>query len=308
MDIAPTLIQDFDKGNFLEVIDKTKDSTAPEELVLRVSSFMMLNRYQEALECLLKNRPLLFAFNPAKCIETNIQLRVASHQYDEALADVEYYRNANYVSQEIEELIAKLPKVIRDAERYELIGGKTNAESMNTIMENARVSDDQNFILLALTKLAANPKEIPFYINDYLYFLKGDTREDVKSFALMLLKMSNFDKEVRFTKHGKNYGTIPSYLDLPFMDERYQEMVRSLNEYKEDQTIARVSTGLFTDYVLRIYPDDWCKKGEEDKFRVALFSIAADYTGQAFDTSPYQMEEILGLKLQIKSIIERKVQ
>lgn len=307
METRAEIKQYFSNNEYNKVVELTEVTYTTEETVLRISSLVMLERWEEALKCFLENRSEIYFLNPLDAIEMNMSLRVSLHQYDEAHEDVNYYRNEKYISQQVEEVIAGLDKKLREAEKYELLEHNKSPKSMDEVMEKARTTDDQTFIMLALSQLSQHQEDIPFYTNDYLNFLIGDYQPDIKSFALMLLNLSKYDKIVSFDKFGKHYETNPNYLTLPFMDERYGETIKSIESGHHDQSVARVAINLFTQYVLSIFPDEWCIEGEEDKIKVAFLSLGASYMNTPYDPSPYDLLEIESIKAKIKAIIERKV-
>ena len=68
---------------------------------------------KEALAYLLKNRELLWSWNPLFTMKYDFECRFVLGQFDEAYEDLNYFNNLNYVSQEVEEYLRSAPKRIR---------------------------------------------------------------------------------------------------------------------------------------------------------------------------------------------------
>lgn len=266
----------YEKGDYAAVLELTKDSKEPQFVFFRISSFINVQKVKEALSCLLDNRQSLFYFSPIKTIEANITCRCYLKEFDEAYEDVEYYRNEKYISQEVEEVIAGLKDRIRDEEKASIL--EREPEEIDELIRTIRRAKDDETILFSLTKMAKFPKDLPYCDKMLISLLKEKHSSDVKSFALMLLKMAGYDKEVTFEKRGKKYALVPLYLTLPFMDEAIKDEMSLMQSLTKDSTISKVATSLFNQYTMEIYPDNWMEEeGNETLIAVSFLSLAMDY-------------------------------
>lgn len=266
----------YENGDYGTVLEITKDSKEPQFLFFRISSFINMKKERNALNCLLDNRQSLFYYSPLKTIEANISLRSYLREFDEAYEDIEYYRSEKYISQEVEEVIAGLKERVRDEEKASIL--EREPEEIEELLRTIRKAKDDETILFSLTKMAKFPKELPYCDKTLIGLLKEKHSSDVKSFALMLLKMAGYDREVTFEKRGKKYALVPLYLTLPFMDEAIKDELNLINSLTKDSTIAKVASSLFNQYAMEIYPDDWMEeKGDETLIAASFLSLAMDY-------------------------------
>ncbi len=286
----------FEAEDYSKVVELTKDNKDPKALFFRISSLINLKKERQALDCLLNNRQCLFYFSPLKTIDANITLRCFLKEFDEAYEDVEYYRNEKYMSQQVEEMIAGLKDRIRDEEKASLL--ERDPDGIDELIRTIRNAKDDDTILYALPKMAKFPNDLPYCSKLLISILQGNHSSDVKSFALMLLKMAGYDKEVTFSKRGKKYATVPLYLTLPFMDEACKDELSLIRSLTKDSTIGKVSSSLFNQYVMEIYPDDWMEeKGDETLIAASFLGLAMDYLhipngnlAESLDVRPIDLE------------------
>lgn len=266
----------FDKGDYEEVISLTSKSDEPSILLFRISSFINLKKEKEALNCLLDNRQSLFYFSPLKTIECNISLRCYLREFDEAYDDIEYYRNEKYISQEVEEVIASLKDRIREEEKNDAL--HDDPDDIDELVLKIKRAKDDDTILFYLTKMAKFKDDLRDCSRVFINILKEKHSSTVKSFALILLKMAGYEKEVTFEKRGKKYALIPIYLTLPFMDDGIKEEISLIRSLTKDSTIGKVACQLFNQYTLEIYPDPWLEEaGDETLYATAFLALAMDY-------------------------------
>ncbi len=299
----------FETGDYSAVVELTKDSKDPKALFFRISSLINLKKERNALNCLLDNRQCLFYFSPLKTIDANITLRCFLKEFDEAYDDVEYYRNEKYMSQQVEEAIAGLKDRIRDEEKASLL--EHDLDGVDELIKTIRKAKDDDTILCALPKLAKFPNDLPYCAKMLIEILEGNHSSEVKSFALMLLKMAGYDKEVTYCKRGKKYATVPLYLTLPFMDEGCKGEISLIKSLSKDSTVVKVASSLFNQYVTEIYPDDWMEnRGDELLIAASFLGLAMDYLqiqngnlSESLDVPPNDLERT---KKAIQTVFEAK--
>ena len=109
MDSLKSLI---DQKNYDLVIKLTETSTSSNDLFYRISAFICLGKYEEALYVIQDNQKTL-EINLASLINAHINLLCALNRFDQAYTTLDYYANLPYQSQVVEELLQKIsPYVI----------------------------------------------------------------------------------------------------------------------------------------------------------------------------------------------------
>ena len=113
MDSLKSLI---DKKEYELVIKLTEGSKVPNDLFYRISAYIYLGKYEEALFVIQDHQQILES-NLVSLINAHINLLCALGRFDQAHATLDYYANLPYQSQEVEEILRKMPEVIELEEK-----------------------------------------------------------------------------------------------------------------------------------------------------------------------------------------------
>ena len=97
MDSLKTLI---DKKEYELVIKLTEGSKVPNDLFYRISAYIYLGKYEEALFVIQDHQQILES-NLVSLSKAHINLLCALGRFDQAHATLDYYSNLPYQSQEV---------------------------------------------------------------------------------------------------------------------------------------------------------------------------------------------------------------
>ena len=168
---------------------------------------------KEALAYLLKNRELLWSWNPLFTMKYDFECRFVLGQFDEAYEDLNYFNNLNYVSQEVEEFLRSAPKRIREAEKDSFPQAREmEVEEIQSILH----SEKDSIALLSLLNRIKNHDLMPYLQDLHALIADDSVDDDVKSYVLMLLSAHHDQATVSFQKGGKKFTLIPAEVRMPY--------------------------------------------------------------------------------------------
>ena len=245
-----------------------------EKTFIEVAALLQEGKGLEAMKALEANRELLFSYDPEKTLRAYFELRFLLKQFDEAYEDYAYFSSLPYVSQEIEEILRALPKLIRANEL-----ASASSKSFDEEVAHAALTDgeDPYAILGVLQQL--KDRDITPFLDEIRALLSSDIHEDVKTFALLLLTEKNVDDEFLLLKKGKSYKLNPSKLGNPFQEQGYLSARKYIGTLK-DSGLSSVMAQLLDQLALSSYPERIFDIAESEEFLAALEEIAYAYLGQ----------------------------
>ena len=257
----------LEERKFQEVLDLTRKSTKSEELFFRLSAFMALGKLKEAIECIENNRVIL-QDNLPWLMRLHIELLCLDGRFDEAFDEVKYYENLPYDSQESEEVLKTLPKIIRE---YETSKSHLAMEKEEIIKGLASKSSDD--VLASLDAL--RDKDLtPYYI--FLQkILTSFPKQAIRSFALLLLVQRAVNKSFKFNNMGEVIDVNPSLLKPPFVDDDFEKVVKRMQEEYKDPSITQNAISLLSSYLIYIYPKT--VDLNDDTLVDALYHLSCEY-------------------------------
>lgn len=257
----------LEERKFQEVLDLTRKSTKSEELFFRLSAFMALGKLKEAIECIENNRVTL-QDNLPWLMRLHIELLCLDGRFDEAFDEVKYYENLPYDSQESEEVLKSLPKIIRE---YETSKSHLAMEKEEIIKGLASKSSDD--VLASLDAL--RDKDLtPYYI--FLQkILTSFPKQAIRSFALLLLVQRAVNKTFKFNNMGEVIDVNPSLLKPPFVDDDFEKVVKRMQEEYKDPSITQNAISLLSSYLIYIYPKT--VDLNDDTLVDALYHLSCEY-------------------------------
>ncbi len=262
----------YESGEYEALLKSSEGSDEPEAILLRISALLALGRQKEGLETLLKNREKLFKAKPGLTMKSNFEIRFALEQFDEAREDLEFYKNAPYVSQAVEEALSSYPGIIRNEEKAALLRAYSPIEDYDKALQ----SKDPFALLGTLNQMGK--KGIKGHEEAVKKLLSNpDVHPDVRSFALQLLSWWAYPEAVDFLFEGKVVSIVPKDISDPFINEKSQWLKKEFSSL-QDLSLGKVCSGLVDQLCLTQYPFFPFEKEKELEFD-ALLSLGQDYLG-----------------------------
>ena len=265
MDNLKTLM---DRREYELVVKLTEGSQQMDYLFYRISALLALSRGDEAVECIKNNRHILEGDLPL-LMKVHIEILCILERFDEAYAELDYYKNLPYVSQQVEELIHDLPKMIREEEK-KAVGNKTLSD--DEIKERLKSSNEE-FVLPAIDMVRA--RDINNFLNEFKNILINFPRQSIRSFALLLLVQKHVDKEFEFDHIGQIIKVNPSKLTPPFIGADFNNLIKKLQNEIKNPAVSEDAIQILSSYIIHIYPESIPEP--DDVIIEALRSISNEY-------------------------------
>lgn len=272
----------LDKKNYDLVLSLTKGATDSESLVYRASAFLGKGDAKNARDIFVKNRDQLYLFNPLLTLKSTFEIRYILGEFDEAYADLAYFNEKPYMSQQVEEYLKALPSLIRQNERNSELAKNYSPEEIKKILSSSK---DDYEVLSLLNRLSSAPMDD--YISYVEEILVSQRNASVKTFALLLLVSIHYSKSVTFSKGDMVYHLIPKDLEPPFIGEKFDNFESNLNDMAKDPSVYGVARNLFSDYVLALYPEKAFDGAEDRLTMTALLLLAQEYLHSSLGIQGY---------------------
>ena len=265
MDSLKTLM---DKRQYELVIKLTENANEPTPLFYRISALLASSKGEQALECIKNKRAILQADLPM-LMRVHIEILCLLQRFDEAYEEMKYYSDLPYVSQEVEELLKELPKLIRDEEKKTFSFKNLGKDELIDALH----AKDMPTVLMALDSV--RDRDINVYINEIEYVMVNFEKQSVRSFALLLLVQKQVNRMLKFNHMGNVIEVNPSLLEPPFVDEKFTTLVKRMDVEFRNPTLSENATRILSAHILYIYPDKIDL--DIDVMSEALFQIANKY-------------------------------
>ena len=293
MDNLETL---FNKKEYDLVLDLTKDSTDPKELLMRISCLVIQGKIDQALDEIEKNQSLIEKNYQLRLMTLHFELLLSKKLFDEARLTLKHYENLPYVSQEVEEYMREMKDRIED-EAHPKSAQKFSLDEIYDILEKERDQAKVSQVLFSLKNYNLN-----IYIDSFKIFLKReDVNPNFRTYALILLIDEKFDEEVELLSRGGIIKVNPTKIKPPFTGEKFNLTCKLITE-KCNHDISMIETALhlLNCYIIDTYPEDIFDVDLE-KLSSAFIRIAEIYLNKELSSND---EEINKLAIEIKEIIE----
>ncbi|MCR4880142.1 MAG: hypothetical protein K5906_04225 [Bacilli bacterium] len=239
----------FDKKEYDLVIKLTKNSTDVEDLFYCLSAYLSLNKINDALELIRVKKDILETRLPM-LMRTHVELLCLAGEFDKAYDVIKEYENRPYFSQEAEEVLKELPKIVRDYERNSFRNNKLDEDSLI----EALMSDDPASVIGALDSL--RDKDLTPYLIYINKVLISFPKQAIRSFALLLLVQKAFPKTVKFNHMGKIIEVVPEDLKPPFVGQEFNDLSSRLVEVYKDSSLSMNALQILSSYLIYIYPEE----------------------------------------------------
>ena len=238
----------MDRKEYDLVIKLTEGSQDMNYLFYRVSAFLASGRGEEALKTIKENRRILEG-DLGLLMKVHIEILCLLNNFDEAYEELKYYENLPYVSQQVEEVLRDLPKLIREEEKKSI----SSRELDNDALHERLKSDDQNLVLPALDMV--RDRDINMFLADIQRIMVKFPKQSIRSFALLLLVQKHVDKEMDFNHIGKAIKINPSKLEPPFIGNEFNDFVRELQNELRNPAVSQDAIQILSSYIIYTYPE-----------------------------------------------------
>lgn len=241
----------FEKGEYELVIKISKNSNNVDDLFYCLSAFLALNKIEEALKFISDKFAILKERLPM-LMKTHIELLCLGAKFDEAYEKIAYYKELPYYSQEAEETLKELPKIVRE---YEANYYKSHNKSIDYEQINKDLSSLNDYeVLNALDSLRS--LDITPYLDKIQNLLVNYPKQSVRSFALLFLVQRVIDKDFDFLHIDKVIKVNPSRLNPPFIGDDFVSIQNKMQELYRDVSITNNAVQLLSSYLIYIYPEE----------------------------------------------------
>lgn len=286
----------FESKEYSLILELTKDSRDPKELLMRISCLVILGKSDEALDEIEKNQSIIETKYLLRLMTMHFELLLSKKLFDEARIELKHYENLPYVSQEVEEFLRDIKDRIED-EAHPKSRQKFELDEIYDILEKEHENAKISQVLFSLKNYNLN-----IYIDSLKIFLKReDVHPNFRTYALMLLIDEKYDGEVEFLSRSGIVKLNPTKITPPFMTKEFNETCRLITEKcMHDISMTETALYLFNCYIIDTYPEDIYAVGI-DKLSSAFVRIAESYLNKLHSSND---EEIIKLTDKIQEIIE----
>ena len=236
-----------------------------------VAKALAEGKLKEATSLFRENLETLYQENPLLTLKTNFELRFIAGEFEEAYADNEYFQALPYVSQEVEEYLRDLPRLIR---ANELSAFQRKEKKEEDIMELLSPSTKNEELVLLVSQLGK--LDIAPYLPKLIALLGSDVHDDVKGLILMLLVTKGIDTEVSFVKNGERFRLKPKDIGMPFHNEDFDALKGRFATYK-DVSVGEFSLEILQQLAMILYPRRPRLQDDLDLTEKAIRELATHY-------------------------------
>ena len=222
-----------------------------------------INNYQDEL---LKEDPVSF-------ISFHVDFYALKDDIAKTLEVVNYYKNAPYISMEVEDMLNELKNKL---ERYRDSQNKGQKSKSNDELERELFSNNENAIASSLTYLSK--QNIRMYIPLLKKFLiSSDVVYKYKTLVLFMLVEQKIDEEIDVYKDGLIYTITPSLLELPFDTYEYQLCKEEIEKTSFDNSIKNIAVELLNTVQIKEYPSSFVDMDNIQLMKDIFIQMAISY-------------------------------
>ena len=222
-----------------------------------------INNYQDEL---LKEDPVSF-------ISFHVDFYALKDDINKTLEVVNYYKNAPYISMEVEDMLNELKNKL---ERYRDSQNKGQKTKSNDELEKELFSNNENAIASSLTYLSN--QNIRMYIPLLKKFLiSSNVVYKYKTLVLFMLVEQKIDEEIDVDKDGLIYTITPSLLELPFDTYEYQLCKEEIEKTSDDNSIKNIAVELLNTVQIKEYPSSFVDMDNIQLMKDIFIQMAISY-------------------------------
>ena len=271
MDSLKTLL---DQKQYELVIKLTEGSESANDLFYRISAYIYLGKYEEALYVIQDHQHILES-NLASLINAHINLLCVLSRFDQARAVLDYYNNLPYQSQVVEELLRKMPEVIELEEKKQTTLRFYDDEQLEEYLKSDKLED----VLIGLDSL--RKRDIFSFLPIISDILLNHKNQMIRSYTLMLLVQKEVDRSFKMNSLDEVIDINPKHLTPPFTSVTFNETLRLIDKEFKDPSLAQSATQLFSEYQMFIYPRDIAHAPKE--LCASLYIISRKYANSPLE-------------------------
>lgn len=244
MDSLKTLM---DKRQYELVVKLTKNSEDANSLFYRISAFVGLNKPLEALEVVESKQDILQE-NLSILIKIHVEILCILERYEDAFKALEHYQNMPYVSQEVEETLKEMPKIIRKIEKDHFSYRNFDDDKIIDLL----TSKEKDDVLLGLDLI--RNRDPNAYITYVSRIMERFPNQSIRSFALLTLVKCKYNKQLSFKHDEEIISVNPSLLEPPFVGQDFNKLnIFLTNEFK-NPVMSDTAMQLYSSHLIYIYP------------------------------------------------------
>lgn len=258
----------LDSKQYDLVLKLTETSVNSNDLFYRISAYMFLGKYEDALYVIQDHQEILESNLPA-LINAHINLLCVLGRFEQAYRVLDYYNNLPYQSQVVEEILRKMPKIIESEEKKQTTFRFYSDDELEQMLRSEKFED----VLLALDTIKS--RDILTFLPTLKDLLVNSKKETIKSYILMMLVKKEIDRDLIINKLGKKINVNPKTLNPPFLGEIFDGVIKGFDREYKDSTISQIATQLFSQYTIYIYPEEY--KYSINEYLAVFYLLAKDY-------------------------------
>lgn len=292
----------LDNKQYDLVIKLTETSTSSNDLFYRISAFIFLGKYEDALYVIQDHQEVLES-NLVALINAHINLLCILGRFEQAYTVLDYYANLPYQSQVVEETLRKMPKVIESEEKKQNTFKYYSDEELEEMLKSEKFED----VLLALDII--KNRDVLAFLPFLKELLVSSNKEVIKSYILMMLVKKEIDRELTISKFGQLKNVNPKKLNPPFQGEVFDKVVKGFDREYKDSTLSQIATQLFSQYSIYIYPNEY--EYSVNEYLAVFYLLAKDYASSGNEdlsllsfANELDLEKIKQIKAEIEKMLE----
>ena len=300
MDSLKTLL---DQKKYDLVLKLTESSTATNDLFYRISAFIYLGKYEEALYVIQDNQKALES-NLVSLINAHINLLCVLGRFDQARATLDYYANLPYQNQVVEETLRKMPEVIELEEKKQTTLRFYDDEQIENYLKSDKLED----VLIGLDTV--RNRDVLSFLPLLQNLLVNHPRQMIRSYTLMLLVQKEVDRELKMKSVDEIIEVNPKHLNPPFTSVVFNETIKLIGSEFKDPSLSQNATQLFSEYEMYLYPRSL--KDAPKNLCAAFYIISRKYAHQPLedikgycDALELDESKILSLTKEIEDILNK---
>lgn len=239
----------MDRKEYELVLRLTENTKEPTKLFYRISALLGVGKYEDALKTIEDNQQILQS-DLYSLIHIHISMLNILGRFDQAREVAKYYQNLPYESQQVEELLAKLPEIINLEEKKTYQTKHLDEDQLIAKLLSKEVTD----VLMAIDSL--RDRDIRAYLPTVQKILLNHPKQAIRSFALMLLVDKNVNVQMIFNHLDNQIKVVPSQLKPPFIGENFNNFTRRIAMEFKNPSLSENAIQILSSYIIYVYPDE----------------------------------------------------
>ncbi len=230
--------------DYAKVILLSENSNDIDILLMRANAFCMLNQYENAINCLIKNEKILIEKMP-QLIDMHMFICLSNKKYFEALEALKHYEDYPYFSQEVEEKFIEYKKIIKlEYEKNQKNEEDDNIEAMLSSNDNERIQNAINILKKEnFLPYVGQLEKIMVDSNDIL----------TRIMTLSLFIDKKYSSNVKYKMDNKIIDVVPKEVKAIINDDIFNNLLKKCRQYK-DMAYSKVFEQLLATYAFYYFP------------------------------------------------------